>query len=131
MKAAVLITPSPISQSPLQIEDVPTPSPRPGNVLLRVLACGVCRTDLHIVEGEVPARNPRIIPGHQIVGEVIAGDFEAATNRVGRTLLSDQSEGLPLGSRFGVSWFGGSAGTCTFCRPHTRSRGELRRCAGR
>src|SRR6266700_2292502 len=116
MKAAVLTTPSPISQSPLQIEDVPTPSPRPGHVLLRVLACGVCRTDLHIVEGELPARNPRIIPGHQIVGELIAGDFEAATNRVGRTLLSDQPEGLPLGSRVGVSWLGGTDGTCTYCR---------------
>ena len=83
---------------------------------MRVLACGVCRTDLHIVEGELPARNPRVIPGHQIVGEVIAGDFEAATNRVGRTLLSDQSEGLPLGSRVGVSWLGGTDGTCTYCR---------------
>ena len=83
---------------------------------MRVLSCGVCRTDLHIVEGELPARNPRVIPGHQIVGEVIAGDFEAATNRVGRTLLSDQSEGLLLGSRVGVSWLGGTDGTCTYCR---------------
>src|SRR5437667_7494054 len=116
MKAAVLITPSPISQSPLQIEDLPTPSPRPGHVLLRVLACGVCRTDLHIVEGEVPARNPRVIPGHQIVGEVIAGDLVARTDRVGRTPLSGQSEGLPLGSRVGVSWLGGTDGTCTYCR---------------
>jgi alcohol dehydrogenase, propanol-preferring len=115
MKAAVLTTPSPISQSPLQIEDVPTPSPKPGHILLRVLACGVCRTDLHIVEGELPARNPRVIPGHQIVGEVIGGDLDR-TDRVGRTLLSDQSEGLPLGSRVGVSWLGGTDGTCTYCR---------------
>jgi propanol-preferring alcohol dehydrogenase len=116
MKAAVLTTPSPISQSPLQIEDVPTPAPRPGYVLLRVLACGVCRTDLHIVEGELPARNPRIIPGHQIVGEVIAGDLEPAINRGGRTLLSDQTQGLPLGSRVGISWLGGTDGTCPYCR---------------
>src|SRR6266536_3566481 len=75
MKAAVLTTPSLISKSPLQIEEVPTPAPKPGHVLLRVLACGVCRTDLHIVEGELPARNPRVIPGHQIVGEVIGGDI--------------------------------------------------------
>src|SRR3989442_7235915 len=106
MKAAGLITPSPVSKGPLEIQDVPTPSPRPGHVLLRVLACGVCRTDLHIVEGELPARNPRVIPGHQIVGEVIAGDFEAAPNRVGRTLLSDQPNDLPLGSRVAVSWLG-------------------------
>jgi propanol-preferring alcohol dehydrogenase len=98
MKAAVLTTPSPISQSPLKIEDVPTPEPKPGHVLLRVLACGVCRTDLHIVEGELPPRNPRIIPGHQIVGEVVAG------------------EGLKEGSRVGVSWIGGVDGTCIYCR---------------
>src|SRR2546428_3943466 len=117
MKAAVLTTPSSISQSPLKIEDVPTPEPKPGHVLLRVLSCGVCRTDLHIVEGELPARNPRVIPGHQIVGEVIAGDFEAATNRVGRTPLPGQSEGLPLGSRVGVSCLGGAEPTRSHCRP--------------
>jgi alcohol dehydrogenase, propanol-preferring len=128
MKAAVLTTPASISQSPLRIEEIPTPEPKPGHVLLRVLACGVCRTDLHIVEGELPPRNPRIIPGHQIVGEVIAGDLEAATNRVGRTLLSDQgsipqSRGtggdarpMPKGSRVGVSWLGGTDGTCSYCR---------------
>src|SRR6516225_4966065 len=75
MKAAVLSTPAPISSSPLKIEDVPTPQAKPGHVLLRVRACGVCRTDLHIVEGELPPRNPRIIPGHQIVGEVIGGEL--------------------------------------------------------
>src|ERR1700686_1793294 len=100
MKAAVLSTPSSISQSPLKIEDVPTPEPKPGHVLLRVLACGVCRTDLHIVEGELPPRKPRVVPGHQIVGEVIAGDFEGSTDRVGRlapsvaegTFLSDKEK---------------------------------------
>jgi alcohol dehydrogenase, propanol-preferring len=97
MKAAVLTTPAPISQSPLRIEDVPAPQPKSGHVLLRVLACGVCRTDLHIVEGELPPRNPRIIPGHQIVGEVVAG------------------EGLKQGSRVGVSWIGGVDGTCWYC----------------
>jgi len=98
MKAAVLTTPSPISQSPLKIEDVPTPEPKPGHVLLRVRACGVCRTDLHIVEGELPPSHPRIIPGHQIVGEVVAGD------------------GFKQGSRVGVSWIGGIDGTCYYCR---------------
>src|SRR6184192_1893458 len=113
MKAAVLTTPAPISQSPLKIEDIPTPEPKPGHVLLKVLACGVCRTDLHIVEGELPPRNPRIIPGHQIVGEVIAGEFDATTELGGK--------GVPVrpalkGSRVGVSWLGGTDGTCPFCR---------------
>lgn len=98
MKAALLTTPAPISQAPLKIEDVPTPEPKPGHVLLKVLACGVCRTDLHIVEGELPPRNPRIIPGHQIVGEVVAG------------------EGAKVGSRVGVTWVGGTDGTCPYCR---------------
>ena len=97
MKAAVLSTPAPISTSPLKIEDIPTPEPKPGHVLLRVRACGVCRTDLHITEGELPPRNPRITPGHQLVGEVIAGD------------------GLKPGSRVGVSWMGGVDGTCFYC----------------
>ena len=113
MKAAVLTTPAPISESPLHIEDVPTPELKPGHVLLRVLACGVCRTDLHIVEGELAPRNPRIIPGHQIVGEVIAGDIDSMSD-IGGT-------GVPArpalkGSRVGVSWLGGTDGTCPFCR---------------
>jgi propanol-preferring alcohol dehydrogenase len=97
MKAAVLSAPAPISTSPLKFEDIPTPEPKPGHVLLKVRACGVCRTDLHITEGELPPRNPRITPGHQIVGEVIAGD------------------GLKLGTRVGVSWMGGVDGTCFHC----------------
>lgn len=102
MKAAVLTNPAPISTSPLEIEDVPTPDPRPGHVLLRVLACGVCRTDLHIVEGELAPRKPRVIPGHQIVGEIVAGDTASA--------------GLQTGARVGVSWLGGTDGTCVYCR---------------
>lgn len=98
MKAAVLTTPAPIKSSPLQIEDVPVPEPQPGHVLLRVKACGVCRTDLHIVEGELESLRPRIIPGHQIVGEVEAG------------------EGIKPGTRVGVSWIGGTDGTCSYCR---------------
>src|SRR5437773_1535440 len=152
MKAAVLTTPSPISESPLRIEDVPIPEPpdSPGSggtipdyVLLRVRACGVCRTDLHIVEGELPPRNPRIVPGHQIVGEIIAGDLDALTDRVGRTLLSDNQVGTEpalsdrptggsrmgaharperasaresLSTRVGVTWIGGTDGTCPYCR---------------
>ncbi len=102
MKAAVLTNPAPISTSPLEIEDVPTPDPQPGHVLLRVLACGVCRTDLHIVEGELAPRKPRVIPGHQIVGEIVAGDTASA--------------GLQSGTRVGVSWLGGTDGSCVYCR---------------
>jgi propanol-preferring alcohol dehydrogenase len=113
MKAAVLTTPQPIASHPLKIEDIPTPAPAPNQVLLRVLACGVCRTDLHIVEGELPPLHPRIIPGHQIVGEIVE-------TRVGRTLLADQPA---PNTRVGVSWLGGADGTCPYCR-----RGEENLC---
>ncbi len=99
MKAAVLTAPADINRHPLRIEDVPKPAPEPGHVLLKVRACGVCRTDLHIVEGELPMRLEHVIPGHQIVGDVIDG----ATAE------------LPAGTRVGVSWMGGTDGTCWYC----------------
>ena len=121
MKAAVLTTPQPIANRPLKIEDVPIPTPAQGQVLLRVLACGVCRTDLHIAEGELPPLHNQIIPGHQIVGEIV----ELGNARVGRTLLSDQAapknptlEGLAAvapSTRVGLSWLGGTDGTCPYC----------------
>jgi alcohol dehydrogenase, propanol-preferring len=134
MKAAVLSTPSSVSQSPLKIEDIPTPEPKPGHVLLRVLACGVCRTDLHIVEGELPPRKPRVVPGHQIVGEIIAGDFDGSTDRVGRTFLSDrEKESGGTGARVETGGYvgtGGHVGTGALARPveqnSTKSRTELR-----
>jgi len=100
MKAAVLDAPGNISKHPLQIRDVSQPEVRPGYVLLRVRACGVCRTDLHIVEGELPVHIKGLIPGHQIVGDVVAG----ATAE------------LPAGTRVGVSWIGGTDGKCWYCR---------------
>src|SRR5271155_3368983 len=100
MKAAVLIAGHTAPGRLLQIEEVPRPEPRAGYVLLRVLACGVCRTDLHIAEGDLPPLHPKLIPGHQIVGEVAGG----ATAE------------LPLGSRAGVSWIGGIDGECWYCR---------------
>ncbi|HXF14925.1 MAG TPA: zinc-dependent alcohol dehydrogenase family protein [Terriglobales bacterium] len=119
MQAAVLSTPAQISQSPLKIEDVPAPEPKPGHVLLKVLACGVCRTDLHIVEGELPPRMPRVIPGHQIVGEIVGGDFETSIN-VGTGVHSrpveQGSTKFSRGTRVGVSWIGGTDGTCSYCR---------------
>jgi alcohol dehydrogenase, propanol-preferring len=100
MKAAVLSTPQNIAKQPLRIEEVPKPPVEPGHVLLKIRACGVCRTDLHIVEGELPPLLGHLIPGHQIVGDVVDG----ATAE------------LPLGTRVGVSWVGGTDGTCWYCR---------------
>ena len=100
MKAAVLHSPGPITSRPLRIEDAPQPEPQPGQVLLRVRVCGVCRTDLHIVEGELAPLHETIIPGHQIVGEV----------------LQDTTATHQPGTRVGVSWIGGVDGTCPYCR---------------
>src|ERR1700730_1564787 len=100
MKAAVLNTPQDVLKRPLRIIDIPRPQLTPGYLLLRVRACGVCRTDLHIVEGELTPLRQTLIPGHQIVGEIIDG----ATSE------------FPLGTRVGVSWIGGVDGTCWYCR---------------
>ncbi len=100
MKAAILTLPAKAAANPLNIEDIPRPQPQSGQVLLRVRACGVCRTDLHIVEGELPPIHPGMIPGHQIVGEVAGGT----------------AAGLADGTRVGVSWIGGTDGTCWYCK---------------
>jgi alcohol dehydrogenase, propanol-preferring len=102
MKAAVLTARNKISERPLRIEQITPPQPDNTQVLLRVLACGVCRTDLHIIEGELPQIQNLLIPGHQIVGEIVGG----------------ATEQMPLGLRVGVSWIGGTDGTCWYCRNH-------------
>src|SRR5579863_6783439 len=99
MKAALLHSPKKISERPLVLSDIRNPAISAGQVLLRVKACGVCRTDLHIVEGELPPQRSPVIPGHQIVGEIVDG---ATPDR-------------PLGLRVGVSWLGGVDGTCPLC----------------
>jgi propanol-preferring alcohol dehydrogenase len=104
MRAAVLTNPRSVFERPLQITDIPAPEPNPGELLLKVRACGVCRTDLHIVEGELPPRRDRVIPGHQIVGEILAC-------------------GHRTGERVGVCWLGGVDGTCPYC-----TRGEENLC---
>ena len=106
MKAAVLASPQDVSTHPLRIRDVARPEPKAGHLLLRVRACGVCRTDLHIVEGELPVVREGIIPGHQIVGEVVEGS------------TADLSVGTPaaVGTRVGVSWIGGTDGKCWYCQ---------------
>jgi alcohol dehydrogenase, propanol-preferring len=99
MRAAVFVSNQRGQPSFLQLMEVAKPALEPGHVLLRVLACGVCRTDLHIVEGDLPAIRAEVIPGHQIVGEIVDG----ATAE------------LPLGMRVGVSWMGGVDGECWYC----------------
>src|SRR6201996_7904308 len=96
MRAAVQRHPAPIGDRPLEIESVPIEEPKKGSALLKVLACGVCRTDLHIVEGELPQRLGAVIPGHQIVAEVVSSPDAAV---------------VP-GQRVGVSWIGGVDGKC-------------------
>jgi propanol-preferring alcohol dehydrogenase len=100
MKAAILRSPKDAAQHPLEIVETPRPGAAAGQVLLRVRCCGVCRTDLHIVEGELAPQHDEIIPGHQIVGEVVDG----------------VAPDLPIGTRVGVSWVGGVDGTCPYCR---------------
>jgi propanol-preferring alcohol dehydrogenase len=99
MQAAVLRTAGKDSKHSLVIEETPRPSPAAGEVLLRVRACGVCRTDLHILDGELPPKKDALIPGHQIVGEIVEG----------------AGAELPPGTRVGVSWIGGVDGDCPYC----------------
>ena len=99
MRAAILEQPAPVARKPLRIAEVPQPQPERGYLRLKVRACGVCRTDVHIVEGELEPHRSALIPGHQIVGEVDAG---ATRER-------------PLGMRVGVSWIASVDETCRFC----------------
>src|SRR5262249_38259947 len=101
MKACVLETPRPVDASPLAYRDVANPQPTANEVLIRVQACGVCRTDLHVVEGELSPRKSQVIPGHQIVGIV-----EARGKRADR---------FAVGTRVGVPWLHRACGRCTYC----------------
>src|SRR3712207_6021658 len=95
MRAMVLDSPG----DPLRVAEVPVPEPGPEQVLLRVHACGVCRTDLHVVDGELPDPKLPLVPGHQIVGRVLAG-----------------GERFAEGERVGVPWLGWTDGSCRYCR---------------
>jgi propanol-preferring alcohol dehydrogenase len=96
MRAMVLERPG----EPLKLIERPVPEPGPGQVLLRVLACAVCRTDLHLVDGELPDMRLPIIPGHEIVGEVVG---------------SGRGVTFGAGTRLGVPWLGYTCGDCFFC----------------
>jgi propanol-preferring alcohol dehydrogenase len=102
MKAMILEAFKPIDQNPLSLADVPVPSPASGELLLRVKACGVCHTDLHTAEGELPEAARPIIPGHQVVGIVEA--------------LGDGCGRFKAGDRVGAAWLRSACGVCDFCR---------------
>jgi len=98
MKAMVLRQPL----APLQLEDCPTPAPGPGQLLIEVSSCAVCRTDLHIVDGELSHPKLPLIPGHEVVGRVRA--------------VGPGSERFSVGDRVGIPWLGWTCGSCVFCK---------------
>src|SRR6202790_5050985 len=101
MKACVLEKPAPIETNPLLLRDVPQPEPAKGEVRLRVRCCAVCRTDLHVIEGELPPRKAPVIPGHQIVGVV--------------EKLGEGARRFPIGARVGIAWLHHTDGACEYC----------------
>jgi len=109
MKACLLRAPTQIETNPLQYEEVAEPKPGAGEVLVRVRVCGVCRTDLHVIEGELPSKRSPIIPGHQVVGFV---------ERAG-----EGARRFAVGSRVGIAWLHKTDGNCEYCR-----RGEENLC---
>lgn len=109
MKAQLLHTPGPVSDAPLRFEDRPLPEPGTGQIRIRINVCGVCHTDLHIVEGELAAQKYPITPGHQIIGTV---------EKLGRG-----ADRFGPGTRVGVPWLYSTCGECEFCR-----RGEENLC---
>src|SRR5437879_1317831 len=102
MKACVLRAPAAIETNPLDYAEVATPQPKSGEVLVRVRACGVCRTDLHVIEGELPPRKSPVIPGHQVVGVV--------------EKQGENARRFAVETRVGIAWLHQTDGTCEYCR---------------
>ncbi len=111
MRAMQLERPAKIEEHSLHAVEIPAPVPQRGELLLRVLACGICRTDLQLCEGDLAMRRSPVIPGHQIVGRV--------------TSLGEGVTAWSIGDRVGVAWLGGACGTCDRCR-----EGRENLCAG-
>ncbi len=109
MRAWEVARPGPIDGHPLRLVKRPMPEPGPGEVRVDVRTCGVCRTDLHVVEGDLEVRRPRVVPGHEVVGIVGA--------------RGPRAERFEVGERVGVAWLASTCGTCRFCR-----RGEENLC---
>lgn len=107
MKAMLLRRIAPVDSNPLELVDLPTPEPGPGEVRIRVRCCAICRTDLHVVEGDLPEQKLPIVPGHQIVGIV---------DKMGPPLEASQLESCSrIGQRVGVAWLRHTCGECGFC----------------
>ena len=101
MRAWVLHDCAPVEHNPLRLQELPAPEPAEHEVLVRVSASGICRTDLHVVEGELPRRRSAIIPGHQVIGVI---------ERTGRNATT-----YPAGTRVGIPWLHKACGRCLYC----------------
>jgi propanol-preferring alcohol dehydrogenase len=102
MKACLLLAPENVEANPLELSEVPVPEPGADQVRVRIHACGVCRTDLHVIEGELPPRKSPLIPGHQVVGVV---------EKLGKSATR-----FATGARVGIAWLHKTDGTCEYCR---------------
>jgi propanol-preferring alcohol dehydrogenase len=97
----IMRQPAPVADRPLRMEDIPDPTAGPGQILVAVRACGICRTDLHVVEGELPMLRTPLVPGHQVVGRVAARGPDATRFREG--------------DRVGIAWLRRTCGRCLYC----------------
>jgi propanol-preferring alcohol dehydrogenase len=88
--------------APLRRVERAVRAPRPGQILIRVAACGICRTDLHVIDGDLPHPKPHVIPGHEIIGRIVS--------------KGPSVRGLRVGARVGVPWLGATCGRCSYCR---------------
>ena len=102
MRAWVVRSPGPIETEPLSVEERPVPEPAPGELLVHVRTCGVCRTDLHVSEGDLPVHRDQVTPGHEVVG-IVEGLGEGVAD-------------YTVGDRVGVAWLRHTDGTCRYCR---------------
>jgi len=122
MKAMLLRCIGPIDSAPLESVELPMPEPAAGEVRIRVRCCALCRTDLHVIEGDLPQQKMPIIPGHQIVGVI---------DKLGPPLAASQSETpLQLGQRVGVAWLRHTCGQCGFCEKGKENLCESARFTG-
>ena len=101
MRAWVVDHPAPADEAPLALVDRPVPEPGPGEVRVAVAVCGVCRTDLHLAEGDLAPKHPQVIPGHEVVGRVDA--------------VGDGATRFAVGDRVGIAWLRRTCGVCRFC----------------
>lgn len=101
MRAWVVDRPAPVEREPLRFVERPVPEPAPDELLVHMRACGVCRTDLHVTEGDLPVRRPGVTPGHEVVGEVAGTGTDVS--------------GCTVGERVGAAWLRRTDGTCRYC----------------